>query len=61
MKIVGIEEHFITNEVRKAWQSVALELSDLSIALHSGVTEQRLLDLADNRLGLMDESRVTCI
>ncbi len=48
MKIVGIEEHFITIDVRKAWQSVALGSSDLSIAPHSGVTERRLFDLADS-------------
>jgi predicted TIM-barrel fold metal-dependent hydrolase len=56
MELIGIEEHFLTAEVREAWSALGLEASDPSVAFHSGTIEARLLDLAEARLALMDES-----
>lgn len=56
MKLIGIEEHFLTAEVRHAWESIGLDAVDPSVAFHSGVIERRLLDLAEDRLALMDET-----
>jgi len=56
MKLIGIEEHFLTAEVHEAWTAIGLEASDPSVAYHSGVIEKRLINLADERLALMDET-----
>jgi uncharacterized protein len=56
MKLIGIEEHFLTAEVRDAWQALGLAAVDPSVAFHSGAIEDRLLDLAEQRLALMDET-----
>lgn len=56
MELIGIEEHFLTADVRNAWTATGLEAADPSVAVHSGVIERRLLDLADERLALMDET-----
>ena len=56
MKLIGIEEHFLTAEVRAAWNDMRLEAIDPSVAAHSGAVERRLLDLADERVALMDET-----
>jgi predicted TIM-barrel fold metal-dependent hydrolase len=56
MKLIGIEEHFLTLEVRGAWNAIGLEALDPSLAHNSGVIERRLIDLADERLALMDEA-----
>jgi hypothetical protein len=52
MKLIGIEEHFLTAEVRDAWHALGLAAVDPSVAYHSGVIEDRLLDLAEQRLVL---------
>lgn len=56
MQLIGIEEHFLTNEVKAAWHALGLDASDPSVAFHSGAIERRLLDLADARIALMDET-----
>jgi predicted TIM-barrel fold metal-dependent hydrolase len=56
MKLIGMEEHFLTAEVRHAWDAIGLNAVDPSVAFHSGVIERRLLDLAEERLALMDET-----
>ncbi|MDN7439392.1 amidohydrolase family protein [Burkholderia cepacia] len=56
MKLIGIEEHFLTAEIRQAWDAIGLEATDPSMAFHSGAIERRLLDLAEDRLALMDET-----
>jgi uncharacterized protein len=56
MQLIGIEEHFLTPEVAQAWQAIALEASDPSVAFHGGPIEGRLTDLARVRLDLMDET-----
>ncbi|QDL93175.1 amidohydrolase [Paroceanicella profunda] len=58
MKLIGIEEHFLTKEVSSAWRAIGLEARDPSVAYHGGQMERRLLDLADERLALMDESEL---
>lgn len=56
MKLIGIEEHFLTAEVSEAWHAIGLEASDPSVAFHSSTIEKRLIGLAEERLTLMDES-----
>ena len=56
MKLIGIEEHFLTSGIRDAWTARGLDASDPSVAFHSGAIEGRLLDLAHDRLALMDET-----
>jgi predicted TIM-barrel fold metal-dependent hydrolase len=56
MNLIGIEEHFLTAEVRDAWHAIQLEAVDPSVAYHVGAIEQRLIDLAEDRLALMDET-----
>jgi predicted TIM-barrel fold metal-dependent hydrolase len=56
MKLIGIEEHYLTPSVRDAWEVVGLAKTDPSVAVHSGEVERQLLDLADERLALMDET-----
>jgi predicted TIM-barrel fold metal-dependent hydrolase len=56
MKLIGIEEHFLTAEIREAWRAIGLDATDPSVAFHSGAIEGRLLDLAQDRLALMDET-----
>lgn len=56
VKLIGIEEHFLTDEVHRAWTAIGLEATDPSMAFHSGTFEARLLALAKDRLALMDET-----
>jgi len=56
MKLIGIEEHYLTTEVRDAWEAIGLAATDPSVVVHSGEVGRRLLDLAENRLALMDET-----
>ncbi|SKA24436.1 amidohydrolase family protein [Consotaella salsifontis] len=56
MKLIGIEEHTLTAEVRDAWNAIDLASADPSVSIHSGGIERRLLDLADERIALMDET-----
>ena len=56
MTLIGIEEHFLTAEIRQAWEAIGLDAVDPSVAFHSGAIESRLLDLAEDRLALMDET-----
>ncbi|MDR3585549.1 MAG: hypothetical protein P4L59_09510, partial [Desulfosporosinus sp.] len=58
MKIVGIEEHFLTNSVRDAWSTLTVADQDSGQGLHMGEVEKRLDDLSDGRIQLMDESGV---
>ncbi len=58
MKIIGIEEHFLTVETREAWTAIGLGRVDPAVGYHAGDLERRLLDLADERIALMDETGV---
>jgi len=56
MKLIGIEEHFLTAEVREAWNAAGLQMTDPSVAFHAHAIERRLLEIAEERLALMDET-----
>ncbi len=56
MQLIGIEEHYLTTKVRDAWDAIGLAATDPSVAFHSGEVERLLLDLADERIALMDET-----
>ncbi len=56
MKLIGIEEHFLTAEIHEAWDAIGLDATDPSVAFHAGAIEGRLIDLAEDRLTLMDET-----
>lgn len=54
--LIGIEEHYLTPGVRNAWDAIGLAATDPSAGVHSKEIERRLLDLADERIALMDET-----
>jgi hypothetical protein len=56
MKLIGIEEHFLTEDVCEAWQASGLEAKDPSIAFNSKSLSAGFLIIADERLTLMDET-----
>jgi len=49
VNLIGIEEHFLTAEIRDSWNAIGLDAVDPSVAFHSGMIERRLLDLAEER------------
>ena len=56
MKIIGIEEHFLTGQVEDAWASVTAA-KDPAERLHKRAdVGRRLTDLGEERLRLMDET-----
>ncbi|MGO4126928.1 amidohydrolase family protein [Inquilinus sp. YAF38] len=57
MKIIAIEEHVLPDEVRQAWGSTP-GADDGTLALNPGVLGERLADLDEQRLALMDETGV---
>jgi uncharacterized protein len=57
MKLIAIEEHFLTPEIRAAWASSAIGQEGTAI-LDRGEIEARLDDLGAGRIALMDESGV---
>ena len=58
MKIIGIEEHFLSPDVRASWAMAAGAGQDGSESLHFGEMQDRLEELSDERLERMDESGV---
>ena len=60
MKIIAIEEHFVTGDVVEKWAGLSPTERDDSIDLFpsDGVIEQRLADLSDDRLAQMDATGV---
>lgn len=56
MKLIGIEEHFLTADIFEAWHAIGLDATDPSVAFHSDAVGHRLLDLAEACLALMDET-----
>jgi uncharacterized protein len=56
MKLIAIEEHFLTPEIDEAW-TMAL-VKDASTILNRGMVGERLSDLGHHRLALMDETGV---
>jgi uncharacterized protein len=57
MKLIAIEEHFLTPEIRAAWAASAIG-QDGTAAFDRGEIEARLDDLGDGRIALMNESGV---
>ena len=57
MKLIAVEEHLLTPEVRSAWADPTSAL-DAATAFDVGEIGRRLEDLGDERLRLMDEAGV---
>ena len=57
MKIIGIEEHVLPGAVKNAWTTLP-GADDGTLALNSPVIDERLADLGEKRLALMDETGV---
>lgn len=58
MKIIAIEEHFLSPDVRASWAAAAGAGGDASESLHFGEMQDRLEELNEERLARMDESGV---
>lgn len=56
MKLIGIEEHFLTPQVGEAWRALGLDASSPMVAHDLGPMAQRLMDMAGQRIALMDET-----
>ncbi len=57
MKLIATEEHFLTRAVREEWQKNAGK-DDPTLKLHFGEIENRLEDIGNTRLHLMDETGI---
>ena len=57
MKLIAIEEHFLTAEIRAAWASSAIG-QEGTAGFDRGEIEERFDDLSEGRIALMDESGV---
>jgi predicted TIM-barrel fold metal-dependent hydrolase len=57
MKIIAIEEHVLPNEVKDAWRTLP-GADDGTLDLNQRVIGERLADLGEQRLALMDETGV---
>ncbi len=57
MRLISIEEHFLTTEIRAAWTASVIG-QDGTNAFDRGEIESRLDDLGEGRLALMDESGI---
>ena len=55
VKIIGIEEHFLSPAVRASWATSASAGQDASESLHLGDIQGRLEELSDERLARMDD------
>jgi hypothetical protein len=42
MTLIGIEEHFLTAEIREAWNAIGLDAVDPSVAFHSDPSRRRV-------------------
>ncbi len=57
MRLIGLEEHFVTADVLKAWRVLAPRWQDLALpASTSGDTGQRLLELGSERFAAMAQT-----
>jgi hypothetical protein len=57
MKIVSIEEHFLTPEITAAWDASTIG-SEGTEVFEQGEIGERIKDLGEGRLALMDESGI---
>ncbi len=57
MKIIGLEEHFVTPEVLAAWHGLDVRWQDPALQHHErGDIGERLTDLAERRIADMDDT-----
>ncbi len=56
MKIIGLEEHFLTADVLAAWQALDPRLQDVALHSNGGEVGVRLADFGDERIAAMDET-----
>ena len=57
MKIIGLEEHFVTAEVLAAWEALDPRLQDVALKQSDGgEIGARLADFADGRLAAMEQT-----
>ena len=55
MKLIGLEEHFVTPEVLTAWHALDARWQDVALQQSDrGEIEEKLCDLADQRIADMD-------
>ena len=57
MKIIAIEEHVLPDEVKHGWNTIP-GADDGTLGLNPGLLGERLADLGEQRLALMDETGV---
>ena len=57
MKLIGIEEHFVTVDIRAAWSASSIG-QEGTAGFDRGDIEERLDDLGEQRLALMDEGGI---
>ena len=57
MKLIAIEEHFLTKAVNDEWKNYS-DQDDPTQKLHVGEIENRLAEIGDTRLRLMDETGI---
>lgn len=58
MRIIALEEHFVTPEVQAAWGALPPDLQDVSDRQIEGDLRNKLLDLSSKRVGRMDETGI---
>ena len=58
MKLIAVEEHILPAEVRDAWAAAPPPHDPVSAIADGGETGERLADLGESRLALMDEQGV---
>jgi len=57
MKLIGLEEHFVSGDVLAAWKALDPKWQDVALTQSdSGETGRRLVDLSGERLAAMDET-----
>lgn len=57
MRIVAIEEHILPGDIKHAWTTIA-GADDGTLALNVPLIDERLADLGEKRIALMDETGV---
>jgi uncharacterized protein len=58
LKVVGIEEHFLSPAVRASWAAATSADQDVNTLLHLGTIQESLEEFSGERLARMDESGV---
>ena len=58
MRLIAIEEHILPPSIREAWASAPPPHDPVSVIADGGETGERLADIREGRLTLMDEQGV---